>query len=246
MVNKAAVGVLGVVVIVSLLVGVLIGMQLAGGDTPAATTNGDDTTGETTAAPGTKANTTEANNTAAAAEYTPIDADQFNRNQIERKIAKGLNEDRESVGRPAFIYTDSTATELRSMARDHSKQMADFATVSHTVDNTSTADRYVENDLAGRCSFGNEDIGWVYNAAEDRNNEIFEVLGQTQAGQPYQYNGSTQFNANESAVADAIVREILDDEDMQESIRRKGPEHIGIGVEITQNGRVYVTGNICA
>jgi hypothetical protein len=247
MVNKAAVGVIGVVVIVSLLVGVLVGMQLGGGETPAATTNGDENTGgESSAVQTTGVNTTGGNATIEAAAYTPIDADQFNREKIERKIAKGLSDEREKVGRPPFIYDDTTGRQLRAMARDHSDKMAKFNTVGYIVDNQSTADRYVATDLANRCSFGHEDIGWVYNAAEDRNNEIFDVFARTKAGQPYQYNGSTQFNKNETAVAEAVVRKIMDDPKMNESIRRKGPEHIGVGVRITPNGRVYASGNICA
>jgi len=141
MVNKTAIGILGVVVVASLGVGVLIGMQLGGGTgspvstspadgggtaTPASDQT-DDGGGDGTATPSESTNERQ----------TTIPARQFDEEEIANHVAEFVNEERETQNRTRLATGDATATRVSRMASNHSVAMADHGS-AHT---RSTASR---------------------------------------------------------------------------------------------------------
>jgi len=129
MVNKTAIGILGVVVVASLGVGVLIGMQLGGGTgspvstspadggrtaTPASDQT-DDGGGDGTATPSESTNERQ----------TTIPARQFDEEEIANHVAEFVNEERETQNRTRLATGDATATRVSRMASNHSVAMAD-------------------------------------------------------------------------------------------------------------------------
>lgn len=246
MVNKTAIGILGVVVVASLGVGVLIGMQLGGGadgsavtnpttadepETPVnGATNGDD---ETPA--------TEAPDEGQTEQRTPIPARQFDEAEIASHVAQFVNEERERQNRTELGTGDRTATRVSRMAGNHSVAMANAGRVAHEVDGDDTASRYTRNGLFERCKFKSAEGSYISQPDEE-----FELLGTTYAGQAYDDNGSEQFNGDERSVARAIVDDWNESSTDSERLAVEGPTRMGVGVEVTNEGQAFATVAVCA
>ena len=254
MVNKAALGVLGVIVLVSMGVGVLIGMQL-GGPASAGPTDGNSSDGgETTTAPAdstpTRTPFPESPPTASgpggqeptitAAGRTTVSYRRFDAREIAAHIKEDINERRQGAGLEAFVTSGSTVSEIDKMARTHSDAMADAGVVRNYLNGNSSADRYRAFNLFQTCSFPNEEDTFIVDATGNR----LEVIGSTVAGRAYDRD-DPKFNENESQVAEALVTEWWDDPTKRERLSWVNAERIGSGVEVTQDGSVYATVNLC-
>lgn len=249
MVNKTAVGLLGVVVVASLGVGVLIGMQLGGGaQTATNATPGSDTT---TATPvdGENGSASDSNSTSETAtpadgtteQQTTIPARQFDEDEVATHIATFVNEERTEAGRIELLTDDATGESVSELSRNHSVNMANAGQVAHDVGNGSTAARYKRFELFERCKFKSPEGSYIRQP-----DEKFELLGSTHAGVHYQDDGEEQFNADERDVARAIVDDWNESSTYSERMLVEGPEHMGVGVEVTQSGTVYATLDVCA
>jgi hypothetical protein len=245
MVNKTAIGILGVVVVASLGVGVLIGMQLGGGTgspvstspadgggtaTPASDQT-DDGGGDGTATPSESTNERQ----------TTIPARQFDEEEIANHVADFVNEERETQNRTRLATGDATATRVSRMASNHSVAMADHGSAAHKVDGVSTTNRYRNHDLYERCKFKSPEGSYI--ATPD---EKFELVGTTYAGTHYQADGGERFNGDERAVARAIVDDWNESATYGERLLTRGPTRMGIGVEVTSTGKAYATVDVCA
>lgn len=255
MVNKAALGVLGVIVLVSMGVGVLIGMQL-GGPANAGPADGNSTDGgdETTTAPAdstpTRTPFPESPPTASgpggeeptitAVDRTTVSYRRFDERTIASLIKEDINERRQQAGLSTFVTSGSTVSQIDKMARSHSIAMADAGVVRNYLDGNSSADRYRAFDLFQTCSFPNEKDTFIVDATGNR----LEVIGSTVAGRAYDRD-DPKFNENESQVAEALVTEWWDDPTKRERLSWVNAERIGTGVEVTQDGSVYATVNLC-
>ncbi|MCU4800821.1 CAP domain-containing protein [Halobacteria archaeon HArc-gm2] len=243
MVNKTAIGILGVVVMASLGVGVLIGMQLGGGtsapvttspaaDGGTATTTSDQTSGDDGAA--TPSEST-------SERQTTIPARQFDEAEIANHIAKFVNQEREAQNRTQLGTGDATATRVSRMASNHSVAMANHGSAAHKVDGVSTTNRYRNHDLYERCKFKSHEGSYI-----DTPDEKFELVGTTYAGTHYQADGQERFNGDERAVARAIVDNWNESSTYSDRLLVGGPTRMGVGVEVTSTGKAYATVDVCA
>ena len=248
MVNKAAVGVLGVIVVVSLGVGTLIGMQIGGtADAPAAgpdqpSANGGSPDSDASSDGGTPtADGTAGTDATPTEQRTTIPARQFEESKIAGYVATYVNDYREEHGRQRLSTSDNTVEKVAAMARNHSVAMANAGRVDHEIDGVDTSRRYGKADLQDRCKFKAPDASYVRYPDSD-----FESIGSTAAGQHYQDGDETRFNGNESAVARAVVDEWIDSPAYRERLLINGPSRLGVGVEVASGGTAYVTANVCA
>lgn len=249
MVNKAVVGVIGVILITTLGVGALVGLQ--GGGAPADDTqtnnngagNGPDqgTEGNGTVAPNGTANTTAT--PTAPEERTPIPGRQFNENDVAANLSERLNEWREAEGHPAFETDGNTVDRLNDMAMAHSVAMADEGELTHVIGNESTGDRYHENGLYNACQYQSKDR--AIHQPDHPDPHQFEALAETVAGDTYEIPNGTQFNEDEEAVAGALLEDLKRNNASTDRIMRSGLTRAGIGVEVTRDGDVYGTIHLC-
>lgn len=263
MVNKAALSVLGVIVLVSMGVGILIGMQLGGPsntqtggnssggggvtpiptDSPAATTgNGTPTPLPTATSPGgipTDGSTTTTERP--PQQRTTMLPRRFNEREIEQLIADQINAERQSSGKDTLATDGNLAERIRVMSRNHSVQMADAGRVSHLIDGVTSKDRYQRASLYDTCKFLSNSGNYIIDA--EGNN--FETVAMVKAGRQYERNGETRYHDEEADVADAIVEEWFSNQFLKPRLMYDNAETMAVGIEITQNGEVYATTNVC-
>jgi hypothetical protein len=252
MVNKAALGVLGVIVLVSMGVGVLIGMQL-GGPASAGAIDGNASDGGATTdegatptrtpfpeSPPTAAGPGGSEPTITAVGRTTVSYRRFDERRIAAEIKAEINERRRSAGLKAFVTDGSTVSNLDRMARSHSVAMADAGVVRNYLEDNSSADRYEAFNLFGTCSFPNAEDTFIVDATGNR----LEVIGTTVAGRAYDRD-DPKFNENESQVAEQLVSEWWSDPPNRDRLSWVNAGRIGTGVEVTQDGSVYATVNLC-
>ncbi|MFC6976199.1 CAP domain-containing protein [Halomicroarcula sp. GCM10025709] len=247
MVNKAAFGVGVIVLLAAVGIGVLIGMQIGGASGTGLATPGEETatpTSERTAIP-TATTTPTATGTptpTATAQYTDVPARTFNEQNVSEYILQYLNERRQAAGLDTLSASGSTSDRLHRMAERHSDAMAREGRVIHTIDGQSSADRYRDNNLYGRCEMRSAGGGYI----ESADNNRFEAIGHTVAGQPYTDDGQRRFHGNDSQVARALVTNWNDSDIYHDRLTLENANRVGIGVEVTNTGNVYATVNVCS
>lgn len=249
MVNKAVIGVIGVILVTTLGVGALVGLQ--GGSGPADDANpnggGGNGNGQQSAATPTATGTVGDAATSAPTgpqERTPIPARQFNRAEIERNVTSQLNDWRRSHGLSPLTHTGTTAENLKAMARDHSVTMANEGTVGHVINGVDTAARFENHDMFDACQYQTQEGYIAQPGSEGGRNVQFEYVSSTVAGGTYESDGITRFNENERQVAQAIVDDVRS-QDKPPGVTKPGIERVGVGVEITRTGGVYATVHLC-
>lgn len=254
MAKKGLLAIAAVVLLVVLGTGVLIGAQFAGGTTEPPTqpadsqgSNDDDGGPTATATAGSEATPTpEADRTVAPTETaTPqqesIPAREFNEQNVSDYVRQFLNEEREAAGVPPFESGFQTEDDLNEMATGHSEQMAAEGTAIHKIDGISSEDRYENTGLYDQCTFKSAEGDYI--EQPDRNR--FEAVEKTVAGQRYEEGGEEQFHATDKEVARKIVDDWMAWPDYRERLTLRNANIVGVGVEITDTGNVYVTANIC-
>lgn len=166
----------------------------------------------------------------------------FDEGAIETELRRLLNEWRESRGLPRFSHEDgSLVAELNAMAAEHSVAMADVDRLDHVIDNRSSADRYRDHDLYWNCGFEADDGEYLVTPEGNR----LEVLAKTYAGVTYETANGTDYNANETAVAEDVFDFLMANDVSRDKLAERNATRIGIGIEITRKNEVYVAGNLC-
>ncbi|RXK49205.1 CAP domain-containing protein [Halorientalis pallida] len=243
--NKAALSVLGVIVLVSMGVGVLIGMQIGGdgagttsmstptpdGDTSQGPSGGGSDQAVRTTIPGGEMETVQPPD-----EEETIPARRFEADEIEREIKKLVNQRRTNRDLAELIVDGQVTTKLDTVAHNHSVAMADEARVSHAIDGVFSKDRYKSAGIFDSCQFNSDAGTYIVNAEGNR----LEVIGHTVAGRTH----DSEFLATETEVARAIVTDWFSGTS-RNRLLYENAKQIGVGVEVTQSGDVYVTGNLC-
>ena len=255
MVKKGLLAIAAVVLLVVLGTGVLIGAQFAGGtaDTPTQTANSQSDDGgggstatatagnSTTPTPTPAANGTATPTETATPQQESIPAREFNEQNVSDYVRQFLNEEREAAGVPPFESGLQTEEDLNEMAKGHSEQMAVEGQAIHKIDGVSSEDRYENTGLYDRCTFDSSEGEYI--EQPDRNR--FEAVEQTVAGQTYEEDGKERFHATDKEIARKIVDDWMAWPDYRERLTLRNANLVGIGVEITDTGNVYVTANIC-
>ncbi|WP_058997077.1 CAP domain-containing protein [Haloarcula sp. CBA1127] len=254
MVKKGLLAIAAVVLLVVLGTGVLVGAQFAGGTAETTTQTTDSQSGDgggnddsSTATAGnstTPTPTAETNGTAtetATPQQESIPAREFNEQNVSDYVRQFLNEERKAAGVPAFESGLRTEKDLNEMAKSHSEQMAVEGQAIHKVDGVSSKDRYKNTGLYDRCTFDSAEGEYI--EQPDRNR--FEAVEKTVAGQTYEEGGKERFHATDKEVARKIVDDWMAWPDYRERLTLRNANLVGVGVEITDTGNVYVTANIC-
>jgi uncharacterized protein YkwD len=175
------------------------------------------------------------------ADRTTISYRRFDDAEIARLVKERINDRRRAAGLPELRTEGSTVGDLDRMARTHSVAMADAGAVQHNIDGNSSADRYRAFGLFDSCTFPNEEDTFIVDATGNQ----LEAIGSTVAGRAYSADSGPQFNGNEEQIADALVRQWYDNRIQRERLAWQNAQRIGVGVEVTQDGSVYATANLC-
>lgn len=249
MVNKALLTLAALVLFAVFGTGILVGMQVGGG------LGGGPGETATEPEPGATATPTGTDAPAATPDSTPapsqddgeqtserevIPPREFTERDIEGAVIRNINDARAADGLARLSTSGTTAEQIHRMAENHSDNMADAGLTSHTVDGVNSADRYRQNGLYQSCEFN---VGGNY--IENADNNALEVVGDTVAGQTYTANGTERFNANETAVADALTEQWLSTQTIRDRLLVPDAGQIGVGVTVTNRGTVYATVNLC-
>ncbi|MBX0293808.1 CAP domain-containing protein [Haloarcula nitratireducens] len=243
MVNKVLISLAAVVLLSAVSVGVMIGTQLDGGlaSTPTETPTGPQDSIETATATPAPATATKTATPVRTERRTSIPPSRFDETAISQYVATYLSDARAEKGLDRFETGGRTAKRVEAMAQSHSEAMAEARNAAHTIDGVTSAERYENHDLTQYCEFKSAEHSYVETPRRNR----FEAVGATVAGQTYEANGETRFNANDSAVARAIVDGWLNSGTYRERLFLDNAERLGVGVVVTDDGDVYATANIC-
>lgn len=251
MVNKAVVGVIGVVLITTLGVGALVGLQGGGG--PADDTNTNTNGGGNGQDPAPSSNETMGNETLANATATPtpepkrtaIPGRQFTEKEVANNLTERINAWREAEGVEPLRADGTTAERIRDMAMQHSLAMANEGELAHEINNVSSGDRYREHDLYDACMYRPPDKSRAVYQPDHPDDNQMEAIAETVAGDTYTVGNETRFNEDEEAVAGALLEELKSNNESKRHLLAPGLKKIGVGVEVTRDGAVYSTVNVC-
>ncbi|MDS0258285.1 hypothetical protein NDI56_02540 [Haloarcula sp. S1CR25-12] len=250
MVNKAFLSLAAVVLFAVFGTGIFVGMQVGGPDVsgpPAAeTTEADEPAATATpVAPASTPTPTPASEQDSdpepAGERESIPAREFNGANISSYIVQYVNDARADDGREELSTEGTTAGTVRRMAQRHADSMAEAGRVNHTIDGVTSADRYENNGLFQTCGVN---VNGNYVVSPD--NDDLEVVGGTVAGDTYTEDGTEQFNADDAAVARALVDGWLSTRGAQSKLLIPDAGRIGVGVTVNNRGVVYATVNLCS
>lgn len=159
-------------------------------------------------------------------------AEELNRVQLEYQIHQEVNEERTNQGLAPLEFD----SEIRTVARDYSKQMATEGFFGHRdAQGNSFQDRYT---AAG------------YNCSVQLNKshvlEGGENLAQSHYNKPVNTSqGVVTTHKTSESLAEGIVSGWMASEGHRDNILTPEWENEGIGVYVTQNKSVYVTQNFC-
>ena len=154
-------------------------------------------------------------------------------------IADRVNAERSARGLSAMATTGTTVRDLETMARNHSRSMAELGYATHYNGDNRSADRYRRNELYTRCQFESNAGEYVVTAELDR----LETLSKVDAS------SYVDRYDDPDALSEDLPREIVDDwfdsSSARETLTYENAERVGVGLEITPDDQVYVTVNLC-
>jgi uncharacterized protein YkwD len=248
MANRVHVVVLAAVVLASMVVGGLLGMQFAGGgggdDALAGTPDATPSSTTPTPAPATTAptptptatatpdpvDTTTPEPTPTATPTPTFSADSINTTTLETHLRAMVNERLRENGDP---LRRPTAPELDDMAQFHSENMRAQGYADHTAGGYSTSQRYRLDrfDLYDRCRVPSDTNAGI------RDGEELEVIGRisVDAGGDW----------TEEDLADRLVSAWADDATDRERLGLVNADRAGVGVAVSESGYVYATVDLC-
>ena len=213
--------------------------------TPTPTPTAQADTATRTATPPSATTPTAVESPTRTAVRTSILPRRFDRRRIEVLVVEEINEHREAEGLDPLTGNGTVATRLRVMARNHSVAMADEGAVRHKINGSTGSSRYRENNLDRLCRW-EADSGEYFISPNrngyEQNHSALEAVGRTYAGRTY---GDGQFNEDERAVAEDLADRFFSDYRFKQRLLLPRATHVGVGVEITQSGEVYVTADLC-
>lgn len=247
MVNKAALGVIGVIVVATLGVGLLVGTVMDDGPTDdGPTDDNDDDNGA--AEPTATATANQTNGTVtpnatatAAGTRTAMLPRRFESAAIAENVTRLINEERAAQGVGALEFDGETADTLEEMATDHSLDMANTGVVGHNVTGSNVSQRYRSYELFETCKYTDGP-----NVYRPDNIDLFETIGTGQVGQFYDTGEGDVFVENETQAAQVIVDGWLADSEQRERLLNDNFERVGVGIEVTRNNTAYATVNLCS
>ncbi|MFC5969840.1 hypothetical protein ACFPYI_00710 [Halomarina salina] len=239
MANKLLILVFGAVIVTSLVVGGLLGMQFAGGggdEVPATATPAQKTAAQAATTTGSSAQSTESTTDGSTDETatseptaTPeptFSPESVNGSAVEQHLRVLVNEKVRNGSQPL----DSEAT-LEEMAQFHTDNMLQQGYSSHVAGGYSTRMRYEEFDRYSHCRVPSDSNAGI------RDGEELEVVGRI------------SLDWQEDPTDQEIARQLLDDLRSEEKQMQKlgltNAETAGVGISVSDEARVYVTVDLC-
>lgn len=175
---------------------------------------------------------------------TPMLSRRFSEREVELELRELLNDWREDQGLQPFTNANgSLVMQINTMATNHSTAMSEKGELVHRLNGLTVGERYREFGLVERCKFKKEDAQYIVHPENDAYQ--FEVLHKTYAGRNYQDGGETVYHENETAIARDIFEEWTSNPVYRDTLDYPEINRLGIGIVITEDNEVWVTGNIC-
>ncbi|WP_266074776.1 CAP domain-containing protein [Haladaptatus caseinilyticus] len=191
--------------------------------TPQATT----TPPETTTAQPTSTTTSETTSPTT----TSSESDGFDRRDVERLVHQFVNEERTERGLDPISFD----TELRDIARSHSADMAARSYFSHTSpEGDNFVDRYEQAGYTCRAPTGD---GSSLPGGEN--------IAQTWYDRSINTDDGTVRYTTERELARGLVNQWMNSQGHRENILTDAWQNEGIGIYVTDDGKVYATQNFC-
>jgi len=154
-----------------------------------------------------------------------------NRTRVERLVHRYINDERTSRGLSALSYD----TGLQEIARYHSRDMATNGYFAHTSpDGETMSDRYATFGYQCRVPTG---TGTYYTGGENIAQTWFDTDVQTGSGIVHY--------RNESQLAHGLVTQWMNSPEHRDNLLLQYWNNEGIGVYVTDNGKVYATQDFC-
>lgn len=230
--NKGVVVVVAVIALTGIGVGAFVALEMGGTNGgPVDGTATDTATDDPTTGTGTATSTVSDTETSTVTDMqtptsTPTPAPDIDGTTLEAAVLEEINDRRAERG----IDRLSTLDTLIGMARFHSDNMAAQGYLSHVAAGYTAAERYERYELDDRCRIADDSNTGV------REDEELEVIGRVTVGE----NGTT-----EEELADAAVTAWFAEDEPRQRLTYQNAERVGIGVNVTENGRAYLTVNLC-
>lgn len=234
MVNKFTVLAVAIVAASALGVGAFVGSQLPADadETVSETPTPEPTPTATVADEPTSSGETP---TATATPRPTVAAEEFDPATIEAEVLAAINAERRDRELDELKMDDK----LRPMARFHSENMAGQGYVSQAAAGYTTKDRYEEYEQAERCKIVNDGGGGIVTKSN------METVASTKAGRYVESDEGREINRNESDVARDVVDGWFGKDDSTETLTLNNAARAGVGVTVTDEGRAYVTVDLC-
>jgi len=166
----------------------------------------------------------------------------FEERTIELELRRLLNDWRRSNELDLYTNTNGTLVEqLNAMSLNHSVAMAERGELVYETHGLSVPQRYKAFELKETCKFKRQGKQFIVSPE----NYQFQVIAQSYIGRNYQENGETVYHENETAVARDIFEDWTENPVHADVLDYPNANRLGLGIEITEDNEVWVTGNIC-
>jgi hypothetical protein len=173
---------------------------------------------------------------------TPTLPRRFSEREVELELRRLINDWRRNNGLNAYANANGTLVKrINRMSLNHSAGMAERGELVYETYNLSVPERYEEFGLKETCKFKRQDKQFIVSPE----NYQFQVIGQTYIGRNFEENGETVYHENETAVAREIFEDWTGNRVYADVLNYPNANRLGLGIEITEDNEVWVTGNIC-
>ncbi|MFC7187520.1 CAP domain-containing protein, partial [Halorubrum yunnanense] len=148
------------------------------------------------------------------------DPAEIDEQQVEKLVREGINERRADHG----LASLSSSTSLQEQARLHSEDMVGHDELAHDLPGSTTEQRLT----VASCDAGGENIAQTW-----YQEQVDTVEGQKYIG-------------DEEELAESLVTQWMNSPPHRENILREGWSETGVGIELTDDDKVYATQLFCA
>ncbi|WP_436910493.1 hypothetical protein [Halosimplex marinum] len=173
---------------------------------------------------------------------TPILPRKFEEREIELELRRMINDWRRDNGLDPYREANgSLVKQINEMSLNHSRAMADRDELVYETHGLTVPQRYMAFKLLETCKFKKAGEHYIVSPHKQQ----FQVIDRSYIGRNYQDSGETVYHENETAVARDIFETWTGNRVYAEVLNYPNANRLGLGIEITEDNEVWVTGNIC-
>lgn len=231
---RSVVLVLGLLILGSMSVGVLIGMQLGNGTDVAVQNHTQTSTPDrSTPTPIPGPDQTSDNSPQVPSPQSPS-------HQLRDALLRTINHYRANHNRSPLINIGPPTDKLRQIATNHSEHMAAVGVAEISLRGSTSSERYNAAGLTEKCSFPSNS---GYSTIDPSVGKLELVANPVQAP-PYE-NVEGGYKGDPSSVTQNSLSTWVDSNQDRRKLLYRSAEQAGIGIVITDRGSVYVTVSLC-